>query len=301
MRTSRSISPRLLAVLVTATLLMAAGCGEDEEPSGLTTGTTGPTRAAAPLLEHAFIGDDVTVDGAPHALVDESELRISFDAEGTLSAGAGCNNMFGATDPEVLDGGRIQVDQIGSTEMACAEDLMEQERWFADLLTAGLSWRYVDTSREIVLEGDGVVIRLLDEELARPEAPLEETVWRSDSMIRNDVVSNAPEDIAASLVFHDDGTVDVETGCNSGQGTWTLEEDVLRVEGVALTRMACDDARAELEAWLLGVLDAHPVTVERLANRLTLVGSDGLGISFNGALAEDVPASIPVTPSTAGA
>ena len=46
---------------------------------------------------------------------------------------------------------------------------------------------------------------------------------------------------------------------------------------------------------------AAAVTVERLANRLTLIGSDGLGISFNGALAEDVPASIPATPSTAGA
>jgi heat shock protein HslJ len=292
-RARRSIRPLLVALLGLAGLLVAA-CGDAED----STTTTEPRRAAAPLLEHAFVGDDVTVGGEPDPLVDGSELRISFDAEGTLSAGAGCNNMFGETDPEVLDAGRLEVAQLGSTEMACSEELMAQEQWFADLLTTGVSWRYDDASREVVLEGDDVVIRLTDEELVRPVVPFEETAWRSDSLIRGEVVSSTTDDFAATLRFLEDGTVEINSGCNTGSASWTLEDDVLRIEAIALTRMACDNAGGELEAWLLNVLAAHPVTVERLADRLTLTGSEGLGISFTGALAEDVPVSIPGATTT---
>jgi heat shock protein HslJ len=273
--------------------LVLASCGDTEEPSQNTppdlSGPTVPQRPSGVLLGRQFVGSEVSEDGAPRPLVEGSMLRVSLSAEGTIAAGAGCNNFSGRIDLDELDDGTLRASALGSTEMACSEALAEQEQWFADRLVAGMTWEYVALPQKLVLSTDTVTITLADEALIKPDVSITDTAWRSDSLISDDVISNAPTEVAASLLFRPDGSVEVSSGCNTGTATWTREEATLSIEALSLTRKACGGLLGEIEAWLLDMLGKQPLSLDLNGDRLTLVSPDGVGMSFIGAPAEPAP------------
>ena len=61
-------------------------------------------------------------------------MRLSF-VDGQLGASGGCNSMGGSY---VVDGDRLAVEQMMTTEMACEPALMEQDQWLAALLDGAL-------------------------------------------------------------------------------------------------------------------------------------------------------------------
>ncbi len=68
------------------------------------------------------------VDGP--ALVAGSVVRVTF-RDGGVAVHAGCNSMSGSYR---IDGDRLVVGQLATTEMACEPDLMAQDQWVAGLL-----------------------------------------------------------------------------------------------------------------------------------------------------------------------
>ncbi|MDI6629244.1 MAG: META domain-containing protein [Rhodococcus sp. (in: high G+C Gram-positive bacteria)] len=63
-------------------------------------------------------------------------VRLEF-VDDRISAEAGCNRLFGTVDTSQ---GRITIDSLGSTRMACPEALMEQDRWLSEFLTSTPRW-----------------------------------------------------------------------------------------------------------------------------------------------------------------
>jgi heat shock protein HslJ len=63
-------------------------------------------------------------------------VRLEF-VDDRISAEAGCNRLFGTVDTSQ---GRITVDSLGSTRMACPEALMEQDMWLSAFLTSTPLW-----------------------------------------------------------------------------------------------------------------------------------------------------------------
>ncbi|MDV8076274.1 META domain-containing protein [Rhodococcus sp. IEGM 1370] len=63
-------------------------------------------------------------------------VRLEF-VDDRISAEAGCNRLFGTVDTSQ---GRITIDSLGSTRMACPEALMEQDRWLSAFLTSTPRW-----------------------------------------------------------------------------------------------------------------------------------------------------------------
>jgi heat shock protein HslJ len=131
----------------------------------------------------------------------------------------------------------------------------------------------------ITLATDDVTLVMLDREIADPDRPIEGTAWEVTSLINADAVSSVPE--GASILL-EDGTASVQTGCNSGSGTYEVSEDGTSVTfgPIAITKMACmDEQVTELEAAVLAVLDGT-ATVEIEAGSLTLTNGDaGLGFT----------------------
>ena len=82
------------------------------------------------------------------------------------------------------------------------------------------------------------------------------------------------------LLFHDDGTVEVQTGCNSGGGTYVIEADRIDFGEIVLTQMACAGAAGATEAAVVAVLGAQEVTFTIDGSNLTLMsGANGLQYS----------------------
>ena len=105
-----------------------------------------------------------------------------------------------------------------------------------------------------------VVIRLLDRKIADPDLPLVGPTWTVNSIITGDAVSSIPDGVSATLTFDQGGRVAVQTGCSQGGGSYAVEGNRIRFAEIALTKMACDAARGQMEAAVLAVLEAENLT-----------------------------------------
>src|SRR3990172_738506 len=190
------------------------------------------------------MSSDRTVEG--RTLVQGSTLRLAFSS-GQVSVNAGCNSMSG---PYRIDGARLVVDELATTEMGCEPPLMDQDRWVADLLDGATVALDDDT---LTLTKGVIHVVLLDREIADPDRPLLGTRWVVDGLISGDAVSSIPAGATAALTFSA-GRVDVEAGCNRGGGPVEVTDASLRFGPIGLTKMACAPEVMALERAVTTVL-----------------------------------------------
>lgn len=232
----------VLVGLVLGTTLVLSACGAE--------GGSGSPASPPSLDGKTYVGDSVTVDGAPYDLVPGSTIRLAFD-DSRISASAGCNTMNGAA---TWDDGTLTIDgQIASTEMGCEPALMDQDAWLLDVLTSKPS--LATDGDTLTLTSDSTVITLTDEEVAVPDASLTGTSWQLDSITKNSAVSSVPEGVTADITFDEKGTLHANLGCNIGNGSYTIDGDTLQIGPIATTRKACDGPASEVESAMLAMLD----------------------------------------------
>ena len=236
-----------LGVVLALPLLLLTACGDDNAPSGAT-GRTVPD-----LDGTSWIATGITEHGKSRALVPGSELRVDF-TDGSISINAGCNGMGGSytLSPDA----EIGTGTLMGTEMACAQDLMDQDAWlsgtvFASPLSVAVEGKTLTLSRE------GLELVLTDRAAVSPDALLEGTPWQLDGIRTGESVSSVP--VAAqvpTLTVASDGTVTLHTGCNGGRSTAAVEGATITFGPVMTTKMACaDKAGRQTEASVLAVLD----------------------------------------------
>ncbi|MCB0997694.1 MAG: META domain-containing protein [Ilumatobacteraceae bacterium] len=273
-RRHRTRSRAAAGVALAAVLAVgAAACGDDADDPLATEPTATPTDPEDTVPDTT--PDVLPLDGRTFLstatsgfdLVAGTTVRIQF-VDGRFSASAGCN-ILGAT--YIVDGRELRVDGgIEMTEMGCEEPLMAQDSRLVDLL---------GSSPTITLDGDALTIAstlasitFLDREVADPDRPLEGTLWTLTSVVDGESASSLPTD-AVSTIQLVDGRLLVATGCNTGSASAVVAGDTLVLGPLALTKMACDDARMQLEAAVVAVLDGT-VGVAIEAGTLTLTSGD---------------------------
>ena len=109
-----------VAAIALGILMMGPGCTSADEPAPRLAGTS--WRAE-------------TIMGRP--VIDASASTITFEADGRVYGGGGCNRYFGSS---TVAGARIAFGQLGATRMACAEALMDQETRFFQALQRAERW-----------------------------------------------------------------------------------------------------------------------------------------------------------------
>jgi heat shock protein HslJ len=215
-----------------------------------------------------WLSASVTEGGADRPLLDGTQVRLGFN-DGELAASAGCNSMGGDYR---IDSGRLVFDGGWMTEMVCDEERAAQDDWL---------FRFLDAQPTIAQDGDkltltsgDVVIALLDAEVAEPDLPLTGTTWTVDTIVSGDAASSVPDGALASLVFTDDGRVEVNTGCNTGGGTYEATNDTITVSEVITTLRACGGAEGQLESAVRAVITAGDIDYVIDASSLTLMAGD---------------------------
>jgi len=259
--------PVLAGVLVlglTACVVDSGGPGLTPGDGGDGTGDSGSDLAGRTLVSTGVTG---------HELVEGSTVRMSFEAD-QVSIQAGCNNIFGAY---AVEGGTLQVNALGQTEMACAADLMAQDQWLISFLQSGPE--LTETADGIVLAGGGVELELTDREVADPDVALEGPTWVLNTAHTATADTNIRGMENASLVF-EDGNVRLNTGCNTGGGSYTLDGDSLTLGPLRQTLRACDETAMEIESLMTAVLNQMDLTVEIEASTLKLTAPDGTALGF---------------------
>lgn len=234
----------------------AAACGDGSLPP------EEPDPGGLDVDGRTFLSTEV--DG--YTLVPETRIVLTFEGE-NLGASAGCNALDGGFqfDDEVL-----VVDEIAQTEIGCDPTLAEQDRWLAALLTARPTLRQAGDT--ISISSGATTVRLTDQEVADPDRPLEATVWTVVTLNIGDAATPAPP--GASIVFQS-GTVEVDLGCNTGTGAYTLEGSMLTFGTLTATAKSChDEGVMTLEATMSEILRGD-MTFHITAGRLDLTGPTG--------------------------
>jgi heat shock protein HslJ len=241
----------------------------------LATALAGCSTAAPNLSGREFLSVEVSEGGAPKALVAGTRISLRFDQR-DLGANAGCNGLGGTYRIEL---GKLVYEPGGQTLMGCEPPLEAQDGWLIAFLDSDPM--VVLAGNELLMTSGAISMRLLDREVAEPDLNISGPLWTVESIIEGDTASSVPEGATATILFKADGTVEVDAGCNRGSGTWRLEGAGIRVEALALTKMACQGPGARLEGAVLSVLDSDVIQAQIESNVLTLTGGNA-GLQLRG-------------------
>jgi heat shock protein HslJ len=226
-------------------LLLAAGviggCG------GGTTDSTLRTQ----LTNRSFVSE--SVDGL--RLVAGTQVSVSFSGTG-VSASAGCNSFFGACD---IEDGTLRVSMLGSTEIGCPGPLGAQDDWLSMFLLAGPTLELADP--QLVMSTADVQLHLLDRKIAIPDRALVGTQWLGNGFSDGMVASIGPGSSSVTAAFGTDGNVVVNTGCQAGTGSFTVDAGTITFGALKYDGAPCADPTfQQTSSQVLLVLDGSPVT-----------------------------------------
>lgn len=268
---------------------LVVGCGHQPQDGVAPGGSAGDGTGSAADPSAQLDGrrfESTAITGRD--LVAGSTVTIGFD-DTRVSIDAGCNGMGGTAR---WDGDVLSVRDLGMTDMACEQPLMDQDAWMADWIVGGV--RVAVLGDGITLTADDVVLTLTDRAVLHPDRPLVGTEWILDGILVNHsggdaadgAVSSVPEGLEVVLrVQHDrldvfDGLTWLGTPAGEpgepitiGAGTVTVPEplggDAIGCEGGG------DDCVVDVS--VLG----HDFTYTISEDRLTIYGtgphaSDGL-------------------------
>lgn len=250
----------LRAVWVSLLFLILTACGNQTPRTVFT--------VPAATLAGSYVVTGITQAGTARELLPGSQLRLQF-GHGSLTITAGCNTMSGGF---VLDGDRITVASLASTEMGCSTALMKQDAWVAGLFAHPVT---LAAGKDATLTSGNVVLRLADRHTVSPDRPLVGTKWLFDTVYAGATAGSVPRGDVAWVEFNRDGTVSVNDGLNDGSGKVSVSGDRVRFRDMAWTLVGC--------AGRCGVGNFAAVfsgmsTFSITEDRLTLThGVDGLG------------------------
>jgi heat shock protein HslJ len=192
--------------------------------------------------------------------------RLSFRERG-IGFSAGCNGYGGVG---TLANGRLIATTSHVTEMACRGS---QDDWLANFLSSN-AYLVVDRDR-ITLSGYAATLVFVDRRVAEPDQPLVGTTWSVNGLIGGGLVGLGPRN-DSTIVLSDDGTVHVDTTCNTGTGRYSVLGDQLTLIDVSYTTTDCGEENTQLDTHIRGVFTDGALTFDIYASRLHVMsGSNG--------------------------
>ena len=258
-----------VAVLLIGVLVVVAVTGDDDDEV-----TSGGTEEATPfwgttwrIVSITEDGEDITPD------LPEGKDLLDASKEGRI-AFAGCNAASGGAS---LTGGKLVVEDMMQTQMACMDDdgqvLMDHDAFMV---------AFLGDAPAVAIDGDQLTLTGADATIVLEPAPTgsgsSTTVaggdpdtpvssgpafWGSTWTITRIVDDGEPVDVvdaqasgtAPEIDTTSEGTISF-TGCNGGRGEANYGAGKLSVGPLASTKMACEDtalmAQDEFIASLLG-------------------------------------------------
>jgi heat shock protein HslJ len=271
--TSAALASATLVSATLAAVLLTACAGPTAPGAG-----AGPEAAAVPEV---LLGgwELISGRGPDGEVVPQDGHAITLDIDRRAWGGSGgCNRYSGSV---TVVGDELTMLEVAVTSMACMEDgVMEAEAAYLAAFTAVDRWD---------LDGDRLTLTGPEAQLeftrAVPlaDAPLLGTTWQLAELISGDGPDAAVSSVwtDAELVLGEDGRLSGSTGCNRMMGGFERDGEVLVLEPLATTRMACtDDSAAEQERQVLAVFDASALMVELEGDRLVLRAPDGSALGY---------------------
>ena len=284
-----SIAP-LLVGLVLAVAACTPGAGGTSAPSG-SSPVPASGAAVTPTETPAATPGATATTGASAAPVnglsgtswklmkidDQSiaagvEATLAFGADGAAAGSGGCNTFNG---PYAVDGMSIKIGPLAATMMACPEPQMTVEGSYFAALDKVTTWQVPQdvpiTQGPLVLTGPGRKLKLTFASAAPAAVGLAGTSWVLAG------INNLPLPGAVQVTaeFGTDGTVSGNAGCNSYNGSYTIDGGSITFGPLISTKMACPEAQMAVETAYLAALGKAATWSIGTDGKLSISGPDG--------------------------
>ena len=189
---------------------------------------------------------------------------------GALAVDTGCNTGTGGY---TIAGPDITFAPIALTRMAClGADAGQTEQAILTVLT-GTATSEIEADVLTLTNGDnGLVLRAAPEGGTAPEG-LEGGPWLLDSIVNANTTTAIAAGVRRPTLQFDGTNVAVDTGCNTGSGTYTVAGDQLTFGPIAMTLMLCQGVTNDVEQAQLAVLTGT-ATATTADGVLTLMNGD---------------------------
>lgn len=269
---------RRLAGVATLLLVggMMVGCSDDSAGDDAHEPSSAPTSPSAAAVDAASL-DGTTYTStsvAGHDLVADTTIELGFD-DGSMSASAGCNSMFGAY--AVTDGTLAWTGEPAGTLIACSDELAAQDQWLIGLLTTGMT---ATSEGSTLTLSDGEVTIELASAAGEDLAGVLGRSWTVVGTIADGVTTRLPVRTARpTLNVADDGLARLFTGCNSGRTTVQVDGDTLAFANTRVTQGNCQGPARLTEQTVLSVLDG-PADNAELHEKVLIVTKGDQGLVF---------------------
>lgn len=234
-----------LVLMLAAAVLVMVGCAA---PTGTTPtaphgGDTTPNLAGTQWRLESMGPKD-----ARTPVMQASIITLEFQPDGRVSGDSGCNSYSGTY---VIRDGKIAYGEMVSTLRACADDLLNQQeqKYTLALQSAGIIEQSGD---RLTIEYDNGQSALqfargtaaADPKDAEHDATnLENIEW----VLKSFGVSGSETPVAVGThitLLASGGQIRGSSGCNSYQGPYEVQGNVLRVKALIVTERACLDKNA---------------------------------------------------------
>lgn len=235
--------------LSVVTLSFALGCGLDSD-------------SEAGLQDGVYLFE--SAEG--FTPVSGTTVRISFE-DGRFGFSAGCNSHGGSYE---IDGGRLVLSDLSSTDIGCDTPLHEQDTWLAAFFSS-MPLVTIEGSR-LTFTGEDATLVFLNREVADPDRTLTGRLWTIDTLISGGTATNVPVSPAPTVELNEDGSLFVNTSCNTSGGRYVVDGSTLTLSEIAYTERGCD--AAIIESHVQAVLTNGTITFTIEANRLSLDRGD---------------------------
>jgi len=101
-----------------------------------------------PLFRTAWLAEDIEGGG----VIDNAQSTLKFDPGGKISGRGACNSYFGKA---TVEGSAVRFGEIGSTFMACAPAVMDQEKKLFAALAKTSSYRIDRDGKLFLMDAQG--------------------------------------------------------------------------------------------------------------------------------------------------
>jgi heat shock protein HslJ len=218
--------------------------------------------AAEDLVERRFLATETT--GVERAAGDVVEVVLTSD--GRLRARISCNELSGGY---VVRDGRLLLDQVATTAMACPEEQTAQDRWLDNLLQSRPAFEL--DGMNLTMESQYGAVHMLDARAPHPgDAPLAGPSWRVAEVV--DATGGGAVDLREAATIEITGdrlTLQVE--CRQAQWSVAVDEGAKTITLSPRTGHSSSPASSLAQSWRKG--EAPTTTVAAAGTTTTTATS----------------------------
>ncbi len=126
------------------------------------------TAASTPNGAFNLSGSEWQLEDLGGVAADHGNATLTFPEAGKVAGNGSCNRFFGSTE---INGDAIKLGAMGSTRMACAEAIMNQEARYLEALQAAERFEWKDPYLLIYSKGSDKPLRFTRMAPAKPATP----------------------------------------------------------------------------------------------------------------------------------